>query len=142
MGERQTEEIARRLDAGEPVSTLTDIRGTVCYALPEQIPAGAVSCASFEKVAADKMSYVRAFRQQLDEQDPVTGRPLLQKHGERHILQNVPMPPLSREELDEVFAMHFERAYHPSYEALGGVKAIEEVEFSIMHNRGCFGQEA
>ena len=139
MGEKQTEEIARRLASGEPIETMTDIRGTVCYVTPDKIPMGTISCPSFEKVSADKSAFIRAFKQQLDEQDPVYGKPLLQKHGDRYVLQNPPMPLLSREELDSVFDMHFERAYHPSYEALGGVKAIEEVEFSIMHNRGCFG---
>ncbi len=139
MGERQTEIIAARLAAGEPVEALTDIRGTVCYIAPDQIPNGTISCPSYEKVATDKAAYTRAFRLWLDEQDAVTGRPVLQKHGDCYVLQNPPMPLLSREELDAVFTLPFMRAYHPSYEALGGVKAIEEVEFSIMHNRGCFG---
>lgn len=139
MGERQTREIASRLAAGEPVESLTDIRGTCCFVTPGQIPAGAVSCASFEKVSADKNAYVRAFKQQLDEQDEVTGRAVVQKHGERFLLQNPPALSLTREELDTVFELPFQRTYHPSYEAVGGVKAIEEVEFSIIHNRGCFG---
>lgn len=139
MGELQTEEIARRLDNGEPIESLIDIRGTVCYVTAEQIPMGTVSCPSFEKVSTDKAAFLRAFKQQLDEQDAITGKPVLQKHGERYVLQNPPARLLTREELDNVFEMHFERTYHPSYEALGGVKAIEEVEFSIMHNRGCFG---
>jgi uncharacterized radical SAM protein YgiQ len=139
MGEKQTAEIAARLASGEPVAHMTDIRGTVCYAAPEQIPAGAVSCASFEKVRDDKASFARAFRQQLDEQDAVSGRPVVQKHGDRLVLQNAPAPLLTREELDDVFTLPFQRMYHPSYEKLGGVKAIEEVEFSIMQNRGCFG---
>lgn len=139
MGEKQTREIASRLAAGEPVEALTDIRGTCCWITPDQIPAGAVSCASYEKVAADKTAYVRAFKQQLDEQDEITGRAVVQKHGDRLLLQNPPMPVVTREELDAVFELPYQRAYHPSYEAEGGVKAIEEVEFSLMHNRGCFG---
>lgn len=139
MGEKQTEIIAARLAAGEPIESLTDIRGTVCYITSDQIPHGTVSCPSFEKVASDKSAYVRAFRLQLDEQDAVVGKPVLQKHGDRYVLQNAPMTLLTREELDAVFTMPFTRTYHPSYESLGGVKAIEEVEFSIMHNRGCFG---
>jgi len=139
MGERQTKEIAERLSAGEPVSSLTDIRGTVCYALPEQLPAGCVSIASYEKVREDKAAFARAFGRQMAEQDGVSGRPVVQKHGGRLVLQNAPMPCLTREELDDVFTLPFERTYHPSYEALGGVAAIEEVAFSIIHNRGCFG---
>ena len=55
------------------------------------------------------------------------------------MVQNPPMPPLTQEEFDKVYELPFERAYHPSYEKEGGVPAIQEVEFSITHNRGCFG---
>lgn len=139
MGERQTREIATRLAAGEPVTALYDIKGTCCIVTPERIPQGTVSCPSFEKVKEDKTAYVRAVKQQLDNQDHIYGKPMLQKHGDKLMLQNAPMPPLTTEELDRVFDLPFVRHYHPSYEAQGGVKAIEEVEFSIMHNRGCFG---
>jgi radical SAM superfamily enzyme YgiQ (UPF0313 family) len=139
MGEIQMRLIAGRLRAGEPVSALTDIPGTCCLCPSHLIPSGAVSCASFEKVAADKKLYLRAFKQQLDEQDPISGRAVVQKHGDSLMLQNPPMRPLTTEELDAVFALPFARAVHPVYETAGGVKAIEEVEFSIMHNRGCFG---
>ena len=54
-------------------------------------------------------------------------------------VQNVPAAPLTRRELDAVYALPFTRRVHPSYDALGGVPAIREVEFSIAHNRGCFG---
>ncbi|MGN0625617.1 MAG: YgiQ family radical SAM protein [Oscillospiraceae bacterium] len=139
MGENQTIQIARRLAAGEPVSALTDIRGT-CY-LSETAPVipGAVSCASFEKVSQDKEAYARAFKIQYEEHDAVYGKTILQKHGERYLVQNPPMPPLTQQELDWVWSLPFARYYHPSYESKGGVPAIREVEFSIMHNRGCFG---
>ena len=139
MGENQTIQIARRLAAGEPVSALTDIRGT-CY-LSETAPVipGAVSCASFEKVSQDKEAYARAFKIQYEEHDAVYGKAVIQKHGERYLVQNPPMPPLTQKELDWVWSLPFARYYHPSYEEKGGIPAIREVEFSIMHNRGCFG---
>jgi len=140
MGERQTGEIARRLDAGECVSALSDIRGTCVLTDGSRLPKNAVSCASFRKVSSDKSAFARAFKMQLDEQDPVTGRALVQSQGENlYMVHNPPAATLSQEELDAVFALPFMRTYHPSYRKLGGVKAIEEVEFSIIHNRGCFG---
>ncbi|MDD3193011.1 MAG: YgiQ family radical SAM protein [Oscillospiraceae bacterium] len=139
MGENQTIQIARRLGAGKPVSSLTDIPGT-CY-LSDAAPAiaGAVSCASFEKVAQDKTAYARAFKIQYEEHDAVYGKTIIQKHGDRYLVQNPPMPPLEQQELDWVWSLPFTRYYHPSYEEKGGIPAIQEVEFSIMHNRGCFG---
>lgn len=140
MGEHQTREIAVRLAAGEPVGALSDIRGTCVRADGATLPKNSVSCASHIKVSEDKAAFAKAYRIQADEQDAVTGRAVVQKHGDNlYVVQNPPMPPLTRAELDEVFALPFERMYHPSYEQQGGVKAIEEVEFSIMHNRGCFG---
>ena len=139
MGEHQTEEIARRLSAGEDVSTLRDIRGT-CYLCRQfELTTDAVSCASFDKVRADKQTYARACKIQIDEQDHVTGRAVIQKHGELYLVQNPPSLPLTTPELDRVYAMDFCRTYHPEYEKLGGVPGIKEVEFSIAHNRGCFG---
>lgn len=139
MGERQTRELARRLMAGEPVDSITDVRGTMYLAAPGISVENAVSVASYEKVKADKTAYARATRMQMDEQDDVCGRPLVQKHGDRLVVQNQPARALNTQELDEVFALPFMRMYHPSYTEMGGVPAIEEVEFSIMHNRGCFG---
>lgn len=140
MGERQTIEIAQRLDRGEPVSSLTDIRGT-CYAIPtkEYQPGPAVDCPSFEQVCDSKREYAISCRKQQDEQDAVRGKRVIQKHGKMLVIQNPPAMPLTQEELDEVYELPYEGTYHPVYETMGGVPAIEEVEFSITHNRGCFG---
>ena len=140
MGEHQMTEIAARMAGGEPPAAMRDIRGT-CYLCPlsDPLPENAVSCASFDKVSQDKKTYARACRLQLEEQDHVTGRAVVQKHGERYLVQNPPALPLTTEELDAVAELPYERYYHPIYEEMGGVPAIKEVEFSLTHNRGCFG---
>lgn len=139
MAEHQTVELARRLAAGEAAAEITDVAGT-CYLTDfAGLPARYEECASFRKVAEDKTAYARACRIQMDNQDPVAGSPVVQKQSERYLVQNVPAKPLNRKELDAVYALPFTRRPHPSYDALGGVPAIEEVEFSIAHNRGCFG---
>ncbi len=140
MGENQTIEIARRLYSGEPVSTMTDIRGT-CYAVPtsEYRAVPAVDCPSFEQVCKNKKEYAVSCRKQQEEQDAVRGRKIIQRHGNTILVQNPPMPPLTQPELDSVYDLPYERTYHPCYESRGGVPAIEEVEFSITQNRGCFG---
>ena len=140
MGEKQTLEIAERLLRGEDVSQLRNIRGT-CYLVPaaEYRPGPAVECPSFEEVRTDKRAYAISCRKQQDEQDAVRGKRVIQKHGKWILVQNPPMPPLQQQELDTVYELPYQRTYHPSYEAMGGVPAIEEVEFSITQNRGCFG---
>ncbi len=140
MGERQITAIATQLATGKPLEELRGLRG-ICYALQqgETLPGEHVSCASFERVAHDKPTYAKTAALQLAEQDAITGRAVVQKHGQRLLVQNPPALPLTTQELDALAALPYMRSYHPSYEAQGGVKAIEEVEFSIIHNRGCFG---
>ena len=89
--------------------------------------------------APAKPDYARSVKLQYDEQDAVRGKALLQRHGKRVLIQNPPAKPLTTAEMDHVYALPYMRTYHPSYEALGGVPAIQEVQFSIIHNRGCFG---
>ena len=139
MGERSMLEIAKRLDAGEPISQLHDIRGT-CYSVDvRETPYGGVECPSFDNVCASKKEYAVSCRIQQDEQDFFVGKVIKQKHGSRMLVQNQPAMPISQQELDEVYALPYMRTYHPSYEKSGGVPGIEEVRFSIAHNRGCFG---
>ncbi len=139
MGEKQTIEIADRLAAGEPVSALRDIRGT-CYACDvRETPLSGAECPSFEQVCESKEKYALSCRIQQDEQDHIRGRLIRQRHGTKMLVQNPPMPPLTTEELDAVYALPYMRTYHPSYDAIGKVPGIEEVRFSITHNRGCFG---
>lgn len=140
MGEKQTVEIADRLASGEPVSSITDILGT-CVTIPvsQYTPRSVAECASYERVCDSKREYAISCRIQQDEHDAVRGKAIIQRHGDKILLCNKPMPPLSQQELDAVYELPYERTYHPSYEPLGGVPGISEVEFSIIHNRGCFG---
>ena len=139
MGENQTVEIANRLAAGERIADMTDIRGT-CVAVPSLDGLqNYVECASFEKVRSDKTSYAKAYGIQYNEFDHIRGKTVVQKHGDMYLVQNPPALPLTTEQLDHVYSLPYERIYHPMYEELGGVPAITEVEFSIIHNRGCFG---
>ncbi len=140
MGEHQTLEIAERLNNGEYPVTMTDIRGT-CYLCPvsEYEPGPAVELPSFEKVCESKTDYAVAARKEQDEQDHIRGKKLIQRHGKFMLVQNPPSAPLNQKELDEVFDLPYMRDYHPIYHKMGGVPAIEEVLFSIVQNRGCFG---
>lgn len=140
MGENQTIEIANRLAQGKSVKQLRDIKG-ICYYVPtsEYNPGPVVDLPSYERVCESKKEYAIAARKELEEADAVRGRTVIQRHGKYILVQNPPMPPLTTEELDWVYSLPYEKYYHPSYEKLGGVPGIKEVEFSITHNRGCFG---
>lgn len=140
MGERPLCEIARRLFGGEGIRDLCDIPGTVYKEGAKEGRApepDVVILPSFSEVSGSKKAFVHACRMIGEEQDPVRGRPLLQKHPKATIIQNPPSRPLSPEELDKLYELPFTRAGHPSYRE--PVPALEPVKFSLVTHRGCFG---
>ena len=139
MGENCILELASRLKSGENIKDIRDVRGT-CYLCPTvETPYGAVECPSYEMVCADKTMYAKACRIQYDQQDEVYGKTVIQRHGKQMLVQNPPPYALTTEEFDYVYTLPYTRTYHPMYEKEGGVPSIQEVQFSITHNRGCFG---
>ena len=140
MGELQTIEMAKRLSEGYPVEALYNIRG-ICYAVKtsDYVPKTVVELPSYERVCESKKDYAIAARKELEEADAVRGKTLIQRHGNFILIQNPPMQPLDTKQLDYVYSLPYERWYPQCYEKLGGVPGIQEVLFSITHNRGCFG---
>ncbi|MDR2753413.1 MAG: YgiQ family radical SAM protein [Oscillospiraceae bacterium] len=143
MGENQTISIARQLAEGIAAQKIRGVLGTCYLCTPQDTPWGGAQCPSFEEVSqnsdAGKRAYAKSCKVQMQEQDHLTGKLILQRHGAKMLVQNPPMPPLTTKELDRVYALPFARQWHPSYDAQGGVPGLEEVLFSITHNRGCFG---
>ncbi|MBM3253637.1 MAG: YgiQ family radical SAM protein, partial [Candidatus Omnitrophica bacterium] len=92
---------------------------------------------SFEEVKENKTKFLEAFKIFYEENDPIRGKVLVQKHSNLFVIQNPPARPLTRQELDLIYALPFTRRHHPSYEKSGGVKALETVKFSITSHRGC-----
>ncbi|MBR6748216.1 MAG: YgiQ family radical SAM protein [Clostridia bacterium] len=140
MGEKSVLRIAELLDRGIPVQKIRDVRGTV-YAAPvnNRVHYPVAATYDFDALSTDKRLYAEAFGVQYRNTDAVTGKAIIELYGDRAVVQNPPMPPLEREELDAVYALPYTRRYHPSYDKVGGVPSIQEVEFSVTHNRGCFG---
>lgn len=140
MGELQTIEIAKRLSQGYPVEALHDIRG-ICYAVKTEdyVPKTVTELPSYERVCESKKDYAIAAIKELEEADGVRGKTLIQRHGNYILVQNPPMPVLDTKQLDYVYSLPYERWYPKCYEKQGGVPGIQEVLFSITHNRGCFG---
>ena len=140
MAEEAEREIARRLKKKVPVSEMHDIRGTAFIAAsPSECAFESVSVPSYAEVRENKRLYADATRIEYREHDPVRGKAIIQEHDGRYLIVNPPMMPLETKELDRVAELPYVRTYHPMYEAEGGVPAIEEVRFSVIHNRGCFG---
>ena len=140
MGENILLRIARLLDKGVPVKKIHDVRGTVYLCRPEdKIHYEVAARFNYDELKTDDRKYAEAFGIQYKNQDSINGRAIVEEYDGKLLVQNPPMPPLEREELDRVYSLPFMRNYHPVYEKDGGVPAITEVKFSITHNRGCFG---
>ena len=136
MGERQLPEIAELLNMGVDIGDITTVAGT-CFISSHAD--GYKEIPSYEECVADKKAYAVACREQYIEQNPYVGEALAQKHGDKYLIQLPPQKPLETEELDKVYDLPYMRTYHPMYKELGGIKAIEEVKFSLAANRGCYG---
>ena len=140
MGEKSIIEIADALNSGLSVKDLSFIAGTVYKTKDisglydyELLP-------SYDAMTPDKLQYAKSFKIQYDNTDPFNGKTLVEPYPNGvYIVQNVPSKPLSVQEMDDVYALPYQRTYHPSYEAQGGVPAISEIKFSLISNRGCFG---
>ncbi len=166
MGERSVVRLAQLLDKGVPVKKIRDVRGTAWLGktgdevhfpvaggykylpvpdasepVPETEEEQKTACAGYEydTLKTDKKAYADAFRVQYYNNDAVHGKAIVEYYGDRMLVVNPPQPPLEREELDKIYDLPYTRTWHPMYEKDGGVPAIQEVRFSITHNRGCFG---
>ena len=140
MGEHSIIELAEALDAGIPVEDITYIAGTVVKAKSLDSIYDAEILPSFEDLKADKMNYARSFYTQYLNTDAFNGKRLVEPYSDHlYVVQNPPAAPLTQMEMDDVYSLPYQRTYHPSYEAKGGVPAIKEIKFSLISNRGCFG---
>ena len=141
MGETQIITIADYLAGGIPVEEIRFVEGTAYLAenIAHLQSVEQVHIGSHEQLLTEKKLFAKAYKMQYDEQDPIRGRIVVQKTGDNYLVQNPPAQPLTTAEMDAIYALPFVKTYHPSYEALGGIPAIEEVKFSIVSHRGCFG---
>ena len=140
MGERSIVEIADALDSGIAIGDITYIDGTVCKVKSLDSIYDAIELESWDDLNRDKLNYAKSFYTQYCNTDPFSGKRLVEPYSDHlYVVQNPPAKPLSQSEMDRVYALPYMRTYHPSYEALGGVPAIEEVKYSLISNRGCFG---
>ena len=143
MGENQIVEIAEALDSGLDVQHLTFIPGTVFKTKDISFLDDPIMLPPFkainEPTIKSKKEYAESFMIQYHNNNYLTAKILVEEYPNIYVVQNRPARPLTGSELDRVYSLPYARNYHPMYEKLGGVPAIEEVKFSITSSRGCFG---
>ena len=141
MGEHSILEIAEALDSGIAVQDITYIRGTVfkCRDL-EELSGDYELLPSYEEITESKETFAKSYYRQYVNTDAITAKRLVEPYKKKeYLVQNPPSLPLTQEEMDHVYELPYMRAWHPSYDKLGGVPALKEIKFSLTSNRGCFG---
>ncbi len=140
MGEKTIVEVADALNSGLEAKDLIYIRNTVWKTKDVNIlPYEHDKLPSYKEVVKDKMKYLESFKMQYKATNPFLSNPLVEQYEDTYVVQNLPEFPLTREEMDVVYELPYMRTCHPLIESKGHVPAIDEVKFSIVSNRGCFG---
>ena len=140
MGEKSIVEIADALSSGIAVKDITFIPGTVYKTKNIENIYDSRILPDYDTMKAEPAKYAESFAIQYESTDPFTGKTLVEGYPNGvYVVQNPPQPPLTTEEMDEVYALPYMRTYHPMYEEKGGVPASAEIKFSLISNRGCFG---
>ena len=140
MGEKSMVEIAEALDNGIAVRDITFIPGTVYRTKDISGVYDGIILSSYDDMKAVPKKYAESFWTQYCNTDPFNGKTLIEPYPNGvYVVQNPPQPPLSTQEMDDIYDLPYMRTYHPSYEKAGGVPAISEIKFSLVSNRGCFG---
>lgn len=138
MGEKSIVQIANLLRYGKSIKDIKDIRGTCFIDKAADLKDNCIMLPSYEEILESKNNYNKAFKIENEEQNPLEGKALAQKHGDVYVVQNPPQLPLTEEEMDIVYSLNYRRGPHPMYKG-SEIPAIEEVKFSITSHRGCFG---
>ncbi|MDW7675475.1 MAG: YgiQ family radical SAM protein, partial [Bacillota bacterium] len=139
MGERQIIEIAEALESGIPIKEITFIKGTVYKTKDKERPHEPLFLPHYDEILESKIKYAKSFMVQYNNMDSIVGKTLVENYRSYYVVQNPPHEPMTQAELDNIYSLPYMRTYHPMYEPEGGIPAIEEVKFSLISNRGCFG---
>lgn len=141
MGEHSIVEIADALNSGMEVKDITWISGTVYKTRYEDEIYDAIRLPDYEEITADKRKYAESFAIQYRNTDPIIAKRIYECYdGAMFVVQNPPAAPLTQLEMDDVYSLPFMRAWHPMYDAAGGIPAFGEIKESITQARGCFGE--
>ncbi len=141
MGEHSIVEIADALNSGLEVKDITWISGTVYKTRYEDEIYDAIRLPDYEEITSDKRKYAESFAIQYRNTDPIIAKRIYECYdGAMFVVQNPPAAPLTQLEMDDVYSLPFMRAWHPMYDAAGGIPAFGEIKESITQARGCFGE--
>ena len=139
MGEKPMVNIANMLADSEPLYKLQSLP-QVGY-LAARAPKGdnVIMLHSYDQCLASKRSQAENFHQIEVESNKIEAATLVQPHGDKFVVINPPLPPMTTEEMDASFDLPYTRLPHPKYKKRGTVPAYEMIKNSVNIHRGCFG---
>ncbi len=138
-GESPLKEIVSRLESGQTVQDLKNIRGTVVPVNQNDKNSleNMITLPSHEEVKNSKETFNKMLLTVTNNMNPYCASTLYQEVGTRGVLVNPPALPLTTKELDSIYELPFTRQPHPRYKQ--GIPALEVVRYSITSHRGCYG---
>lgn len=136
MGENSIIEVAEALDSGLEIKYLTYLDGTVFKTKNLEDAHEPIILPSYEEICKDKFTYAKSFQIQYLNTDHYNAKTLVEPYQGWYVVQNRPNRPLTQREFDRAYSLDYNRTYHPHYKH---IPAIDEVKFSLISNRGCFG---
>lgn len=139
MGENSVVEVAEALDSGMDIHDLTYLDGTVFKTKDISLAFEPIILPAYEESLRSKKIYAQSFHTQYLNTDHFSAKTLVESYPGWYVVQNKPNRPLSQAEFDRAYGLPYTREYHPTYQKIGHVPAIDEVKFSLISNRGCYG---
>ena len=139
MGENSVIEVADALNSGIAIKDLTYLDGTVFKTKDVSLAFEPIMLPAYEEIVRSKELYAESFHIQYLNTDHVKAKTLVESYQGWYVIQNRPNRPLSQNEFDRAYALPYVREYHPMYHKIGHIPAIDEVKFSLISNRGCYG---
>lgn len=139
MGEKPMVNIANMLADSEPLYKLQSLPQVGYLAASPTKGDNVIMLHSYDQCLASKRSQAENFHQIEVESNKIEAATLVQPHGDKFVVINPPLPPMTTEEMDASFDLPYTRLPHPKYKKRGIVPAYEMIKNSVNIHRGCFG---
>ena len=141
MGEKPIIELASRLDSGEKISDIKEIKQTAMLLNIDSvtIPEEDIVLHSFEDCLREKRNQAENFKHIEQESNRMEGgKTMWQQYKNKVVKVNPMFPAMTTGEIDASFDLPYTRVPHPRYKGKR-IPAYDMIKFSINMHRGCFG---
>ncbi len=138
MGEQPLREIVKRLNDGQSIPDLKDIKQTVYLTDSYTEQEKDTVLFPHEDCLKDKLKQAKNFKVVEEQSNMMNASRIIQQCGTEYVIINQPYPPMKENEIDASFDLPYTRLPHPKYKEKT-IPAFEMIKFSVNMHRGCFG---